>query len=393
MSLEMEKKLKSYSLDTKLKAVVLKQEGKKCKEIQEKFKIKNRSQIYKWVKMYEKLGAEGFEPLIKGKNTQIETTEEINIIKTAINKKIANSLKKNRKLYLEIINEYKDDISLNQLIKWLSISKNSYYRWIEQSSNPRPHNELEKALFQICKQNSYITTDGKRKRRLGYRIVHQKLIELKFKINPKTVLKMMHKFGLLSQRIQRKPQYYYDLSVQKENNLKNLIQNNFKSTIPFEKLCTDITYITFGPKNKKLFVSAIMDLHNREIIGFNISKFADVDFVINTLTYLPKLKEPCIIHCDRGSVYTSKKYQTNLKENNLIASYSAKGMPTDNACMESFWSNMKRETIHYEKMQKLNELQIKEIITDYIKYYNIYRKMKVLNYLSPLEYKNKCYQK
>ncbi|WP_373402691.1 hypothetical protein [Candidatus Phytoplasma solani] len=47
MSLEMEKKLKSYSLDTKLKAVVLKQEGEKCKEIQEKFEIKNRSQIYK----------------------------------------------------------------------------------------------------------------------------------------------------------------------------------------------------------------------------------------------------------------------------------------------------------------------------------------------------------
>ncbi|XBQ84097.1 IS3 family transposase [Candidatus Phytoplasma solani] len=330
--------------------------------------------------MYEKLGAEGLESLIKGKNTQIETTEEINIIKTAINKKIANSFKKNRKLYLEIIDEYKKDISLNQLTKWLHISKNSYYRWIEQSSNPRPHNDLEKALFQICKQNSYINTDGKRKRRLGYRVVHQKLINLKFKINLKTVLKIMHKFGLLSQRIQRKPQYYYDLSVQKENILKNLIQNNFKSIKPFEKLCTDITYIIFGPKNKKLFVSTIMDLHNREIIGFNISKFADVNFVINTLTYLPKLKEPCIIHCDRGSVYTSKKYQTNLKENNLIASYSAKGMPTDNACMESFWANMKRETIHYEKIQKLNELQIKEIITDYIRYYNIYRKIKVLNW-------------
>ncbi|CCP88556.1 hypothetical protein S231_00990 [Candidatus Phytoplasma solani] len=47
MSLKMKKILKSYSLDTKLKAVVLKQEGKKCKKIQEKFEIKNRSQIYK----------------------------------------------------------------------------------------------------------------------------------------------------------------------------------------------------------------------------------------------------------------------------------------------------------------------------------------------------------
>ncbi|AGL89978.1 integrase core domain-containing protein [Candidatus Phytoplasma australiense] len=60
---------------------------------------------------------------------------------------------------------------------------------------------------------------------------------------------------------------------------------------------------------------------------------------------------------------------------NLITSFSAKAMPTDNACMEAFWANMKRETIHYEKMQNLDELQIIEIITDYIEYYNMYRKM------------------
>ncbi|CCP88558.1 transposase [Candidatus Phytoplasma solani] len=149
-------------------------------------------------------------------------------------------------------------------------------------------------------------------------------------------------------------------------------------------MCTDITYITFGPKKQKIFISAIMDLFNREIIGYNISNVANVNFVINTLKSIPKLANPCVIHCDRRNVYTSKKYKANLKENNLIASYSAKGMPTDNACMESFWANMKHETIHYEKMQKLNESQIEKIIS----YYNIYHKMKVLNYLSPLEYKN-----
>ncbi|WP_225885835.1 hypothetical protein ['Fragaria x ananassa' phyllody phytoplasma] len=45
--------------------------------------------------------------------------------------------------------------------------------------------------------------------------------------------------------------------------------------------------------------------------------------------------------------------------------------------MESFWVNMKCETIHYEKMQNLNEFQVKEIINDYIKYYKTYRKIKI----------------
>ncbi|WP_148284434.1 IS3 family transposase [Candidatus Phytoplasma australiense] len=304
-------------------------------------------------------------------------------------KQLKTSFNKNRKLYLDIINKYQKEVSLEKLIKWLSISKTSYFRWIKQSLHPRPQSELEKALFQICQQSSYITTDGKRKRRLGYRVVHQKLIDLKFKINSKTVLKLMHQFGLLSQRIHHKPQYYYDLAVQKENNLKNLIQNNYHATRPFEKLCTDITYIPFGKNNQKLFVSAIMDLYNREIIGYNISKIADVDFVISTLKAISTLTNPCILHCDRASVYTSKRYQTELKANNLINSFSAKAMPTDNACMEPFWANMKRETIHYEKMQNLGEQQIIEIITDYIEYYNMYRKMKVLNYLSPKEFKTK----
>ncbi|AGL90127.1 helix-turn-helix domain-containing protein [Candidatus Phytoplasma australiense] len=250
MSLGMERKLKLYSLDVKLKAVFAKQEGKRCKEIQKNLKIKNRSQIYQWVEWYEFKGAERLEQSIRGKRKVVE--KGINPIKKAIKKQLKTSFKKNRKLYLDIINKYQKEVSLEQLIKWLSISKTSYFRWIKQSLHPRPQSELEKSLFQICKQGSYITTDGKRKRRLGYRVVHQKLIDLRFKINAKTVLKLMHQFGLLSQRIQRKPQYYYDLAIQKENNLKNLIQNNYHATRPFEKLCTDITYIPFGKNNQKI---------------------------------------------------------------------------------------------------------------------------------------------
>ncbi|AGL90059.1 helix-turn-helix domain-containing protein [Candidatus Phytoplasma australiense] len=61
MSLEMEKKLKLYSLDVKLKAVFAKQEGKRCKEIQQNLNITNRSQIYQWVEWYELKGAERLE--------------------------------------------------------------------------------------------------------------------------------------------------------------------------------------------------------------------------------------------------------------------------------------------------------------------------------------------
>ncbi|MBS2126116.1 hypothetical protein J8J04_00020 ['Fragaria x ananassa' phyllody phytoplasma] len=74
---------------------------------------------------------------------------------------------------------------------------------------------------------------------------HQELKGIGFKINAKTVLKLMHKFVLLSERIKRKPRYYYVLVIKKENNLKNLLQNNYEEKHSLEKLCTDITYIPF----------------------------------------------------------------------------------------------------------------------------------------------------
>ncbi|WP_225885793.1 DDE-type integrase/transposase/recombinase ['Fragaria x ananassa' phyllody phytoplasma] len=158
-------------------------------------------------------------------------------------------------------------------------------------------------MFQICKQNSYIITTVIRKKRLGYRVVHQELKGIGFKINAKIVLKLMHKFVLLSERIKRKQRYYYVLAIKKENNLNNLLQNNYEAKYLLAKLCTDITYIPFGFNNKKLFFSAVVDLHNREIISYNISKAADVNFVLDILKNIPKLKKSDVICSDRGSVY------------------------------------------------------------------------------------------
>ncbi|RMI88644.1 integrase core domain-containing protein [Candidatus Phytoplasma solani] len=83
---------------------------------------------------------------------------------------------------------------------------------------------------------------------------------------------------------------------------------------------------------------------------------------------------------------------TAVKDKGMIASFSKKGTPSNNACIEAFWSNFKRETINLIRKKDLSFDKVKEIITSYIHFYNYEREMQVLDGMAPLEYKN-YYQK
>jgi putative transposase len=76
-----------------------------------------------------------------------------------------------------------------------------------------------------------------------------------------------------------------------------------------------------------------------------------------------------IVHTDRGSQYTSQRFQALLSRYGFVQSMSRKGNPYDNAIMESFYRTLKRELVqdaHYE-----NPEQARQDIFRYIElYYN-----------------------
>lgn len=80
----------------------------------------------------------------------------------------------------------------------------------------------------------------------------------------------------------------------------NVIDRNFYSDKPRQKLTTDITYLDYGPK--RLYLSSIMDLFNGDILSYTISEKQDTDCVLDTLNQLTTLSETCILHSDQGSV-------------------------------------------------------------------------------------------
>lgn len=134
-------------------------------------------------------------------------------------------------------------------------------------------------------------------------------------------------------------------------NGKNLLNRDFATTSINQKWVSDITYIN-TLKDGWCYLASIMDLHTKKIIGYSFSKNMTTDIVIDSLNNAIKIYQPkkeVIIHSDRGSQYTSKQYRKKIQAHNFKLSYSGKGCPYDNACIESFHAILKKECVYLSK--------------------------------------------
>ena len=143
-------------------------------------------------------------------------------------------------------------------------------------------------------------------------------------------------------------------------------------------------------RSGKLYLSPILDMHNREIVAYSISRNPSfnqtqemLDKAFNKYDNLDGL----IFHSDQGWQYQMKKYQIILKEKGIIQSMSRKGNCLDNSLMENFFGIMKNEMFygHEYEFKSLDQLE-KEMIK-YIEYYNKDRITVKLKGLSPTNYR------
>lgn len=157
-----------------------------------------------------------------------------------------------------------------------------------------------------------------------------------------------------------------------ENVRPNLLKRNFYADKPNQKWSTDITYIIYN--GKRAYLSSIMDLYSRDIIAYKISYKIDNKLVMDTLNEaICKQKDVhgVILHSDQGFQYTSNEYKAICESNGIIISMSPKGSPVDNSPIESFHSNLKRETLHSYNITSLK--QYVNLVKDWILFYNTNR--------------------
>ncbi len=128
----------------------------------------------------------------------------------------------------------------------------------------------------------------------------------------------------------------------------------------------------------------VIDLYNRDIVGYEISKQIDSELVKRALANaLDKGIKPELFHSDRGSQYRSESFRRMLSENGIRQSQSNPGCPYDNACAESFFVTAKKELIYRKQYAIIDEVWKDE--TDYIEnFYNRKRLHSYLGYMSLL---------
>ena len=147
---------------------------------------------------------------------------------------------------------------------------------------------------------------------------------------------------------------------------------------------TDITYI--WTQDGFVYLNCVMDLYARKIIAWTLADTMEVSTVIETINKAKACRNtdlPLIIHSDRGSQYISNAWREATEK--MQQSYSHSGYSYDNACIESFYSLIKREWLN--RFHIINYKHAYRIVFEYIEtFYNTVRIHSHCDYMSPNDF-------
>ena len=265
----------------------------------------------------------------------------------------------------------------------MNLNRSSYYKW--KKRKPSKSELLNVQITEYVK-DFYEESNGV----LGYRqmcinINREKTDELPHIINVKRVRRIMRILGLKSVIRKKRPDY---VKSTPEITAENILNRDFKATVPFEKWLTDVTEFKYyvGTEVKKLYLSAILDLYDRRIIAYKIGDSNNNELVFTTFDEATSLYPDAkpIFHSDRGFQYTNKVFHQKLVDAGMIQSMSRVGRCLDNAPMEGWWGILKSEMYYLKKFTSRESLV--SAIENYIHFYNTRRYQKRLNCMTPCEY-------
>lgn len=187
-------------------------------------------------------------------------------------------------------------------------------------------------------------------------------------MNGKKVLRIMKKYNLMPNYIRRAKKKNKNQKI--EDNVKqDLLKRNFNTDKPNKVWDTDVTYLIY--KGARVYLSTIIDLYDRKVVSYKISKHNDNKLVMDTLNdAISKRKDVhgLILHSDQGFQYTSYEYKAICESNGIQISMARKGTPIDDSPIESWHSLLKKETLYNYNITSLEEYII--LVKEWIEFYN-----------------------
>ena len=245
------------------------------------------------------------------------------------------------------------------MCEFFAVSRSGYYAFVHRLGKPEKDAALAGLIAQQ-RERSFRT--------YGYRRMWLWLKTQDIFCDPKTVLRIMQKYDLLSEIRRRRKWQQMGQQVHK---YKNLLNRQFHADRPNSKWVTDISYI--HTKQGVLYLSMIRDLYDNSIVAYKTATQQTVNLVLDTIRLAMKREKKRVaaelqLHSDQGFQYTSHAYFQLTKQYGITPSMSRRGNPYDNAMAENFFSILKTECIYRRKPATFSEAN--EMIDSYIHFYN-----------------------
>lgn len=233
--------------------------------------------------------------------------------------------------------------SVSALCKVLQVSRSTFYYEAKQKSDESP---LIEAIVDIYKssRNNY-----------GTRKIKVELRKHDFHVSRRRIGRIMRQQGLVSNYTVA--QYKPHVDKCNESKVVNLVNRKFNDHEHLNVVVSDLTYVRVG--SNWHYICVLVDLFNREIIGYSAGKNKDASLVAKAFSsVMANLNNIRVFHTDRGNEFKNRLIDETLETFNINRSLSMKGCPYDNAVAEATFKVIKTEFARNYIFNSLAELTL-----------------------------------
>lgn len=369
----------NYSDSEKSAIVAEYKQGIPVKGLSVKYEVSERT-IYRWVKQYP-IVAKETTPTVKEYDQllrRVKKLEDIISILKTVNCTFRAPLKE-KLAELELLYGQYD---VHTLCEALDVSRGTFYNHILRNKRGNAWFEKRRDEYRILIREVF----EEYHQVLGAEKIRTILIQRGYQVSTKFVANLMREMGLISVRTTAKQDY---LKFREPEKKKNVLRQQFHAGKPNQIWVSDVT--CFKLEDHYLYTCVILDLFSRKVIAYKISKKNSTQLITSTFKMAWGQRSPeagLIFHSDRGSQYTSHRFQQLLHERSVVQSFSNSGKPHDNAVAESFFASFKKEELY--RKNYTSEADFKRGVDSYIEFYNCRRPHRTLRNQTPCQVEEKA---
>jgi len=188
------------------------------------------------------------------------------------------------------------------------------------------------------------------------------LFTVGFLVNHKRVRRLLRLMGLMAIYPKRN---LSRLGLAKY--IRPYLLRGLKIDRPNKVWAIDITYIPM--KNGFLYLTAIIDIYSRYIVGWGISNTLSADASLSVMKQaIREHGKPEIINSDQGSQFTCEEWISLMQTEGILVSMDGKGRAIDNIFIERFWRSLKYDHVYLNPAN--DGLELYQGLKEYMSYYN-----------------------